>query len=233
MAYALQENLRADAEVTVWPQGVFEPSSTGLRSLMQVLDTSDFGVFVFTPDDSVRLRKRTQSVVRDNVVFEFGLFMGKLGSDRTFVVVPSGVTDLRLPTDLTGITLGEYDPKRSDKNLQTALGPFCNQLRRVLKKRGALRRHPAVPRSRRRGMYTQGVTIHSALYGVNDSWLDVTVPVRNALDSYGVARASNDLAGDPQRGFLKTLRLDFSLRGERRQVAIPEGGLLMFPSDAT
>ncbi len=44
--------------------------------------------------------------------------------------------------------------------------------------------------------------------------------------------AGEHLARDPQYGVVKTLRLDFSYRGERRQVEIPEGGSVMFPSDA-
>lgn len=231
VAYAIQENLEADADVTVWPQGIFEPSSTASRSLAQVLGRSDFGVFVFTPDDKVRLRKRTYSAVRDNVIYELGLFTGKLGSDRTFIVVPNGINDLRIPTDITGVTPGRYDPKRTDKNLLAALGPFCNRLRRALKKhRGTRSRKPAAVG---RAPSMRGVTIHSAVYGAGDDWVDVKAPLTKALKRYGVARAGNELAGDPLDGVDKALRLNFSIHGERRQVQIPEGGYVRFPGKAT
>ena len=228
LAYAIQENLQRDAEVTVWPQGIFEPSQTALRSLIQVLDKSDFGVFVFTPDDRLRLRKRTQSAVRDNVVFELGLFIGKLGSERSFMVVPEGFTDLRIPTDLTGVTPGNYDPSRGDKNLQAALGPFCNHVRRALKRRGAIRQHRTSVR--RRGRRTRlSVTIHSALYGTPSRQINVKDALMRELKTRGFAHVGNQLGGDPQRGAVKTLRLDFSYQGERRRIEIPEGRDVTFP----
>jgi hypothetical protein len=142
--------------------------------------------------------------------------------------VPRGIDALRVPTDLTDVTPGSYDPKRRDKNFQATLGPFCNQLRRALRKREALRPRRAPASRQEREMGARCVTIHSALYGVAGSWLDVKIPLVKALKRDGVAQASNKLAGDPQCGVVKTLRLDFSYRGERRQVEIPEGGFVTF-----
>jgi hypothetical protein len=39
---------------------------------------------------------------------------------------------LRLPSDLTGITPGEYEASRSDKNWYAAVGPACGRIRRQM-----------------------------------------------------------------------------------------------------
>ncbi len=66
VAYAIQQNLTRDAEPTVWDQGVFELSRTTIESLTASLDASDFGVFVFSPDDVVTMRGKENNAVRDN-----------------------------------------------------------------------------------------------------------------------------------------------------------------------
>lgn len=140
IAYAIQENLDRDAEVTVWPQAVFELSAGTLESLLTHLDTTDFGVFVFTPDDVVRLRGTEYDAARDNVVFELGLFIGRLGRQRSFIVLPRGEGDLRIPSDLAGLSPATYEANRSDGNLQAALGAACNQIRRAVRQLGAISR---------------------------------------------------------------------------------------------
>lgn len=132
VAYAIQENLDHDFEVTVWPQGVFELSKTALESLLDQSKRFDAAIFVFTPDDKILLREKVKPKVRDNVVFELGLFIGILGKDKCFLVKPRSYSDLEFPSDLLGITPADYDDDRSDGNLCAALGPSSNKIRRAL-----------------------------------------------------------------------------------------------------
>jgi hypothetical protein len=107
---------------------VLRPSQFTLEGLIEQLNSSDFGVFVFSPDDIAVIRGKEDMVARDNVVFELGLFIGRLGRERSFVIAPRLQDTLHLPTDLLGLTALMYDPNRSDKNLVAALGAACRQI---------------------------------------------------------------------------------------------------------
>lgn len=133
IAYLIQENLEFDAQTTVWTQGIFKLSTNVLDQLLKSLIEFDFAIFVFHPDDITQIRDKTFATVRDNLIFELGLFIGKLGKENVFFLVPRSVQSLHLPTDLIGIIPGTYDNKREDDNLQASLGPFCNQVRKILK----------------------------------------------------------------------------------------------------
>lgn len=137
VAYAVQQNLRHNAESTVWDQGVFDLSRTSIESLETTLQKIDFGIFVFSPDDISVIRDNTTQTVRDNVLFELGLFIGKLGRNRVFFIQPEG-SDLHIPSDLTGITPGTYETSRDDGSLQAATGAVCNQIRTQINKVGPL-----------------------------------------------------------------------------------------------
>jgi hypothetical protein len=138
LAYAAQSQLGRDIEATVWTQGVFSISKSTFSSLYEILKASDFGLFIFGPDDVVKIRNREVSVVRDNVLFELGMFVGKLGMERCFIVVPSGIDDLHLPTDLAGINPGYFEPDRQDSNMEAALGPVCHQIRLAVRRISAV-----------------------------------------------------------------------------------------------
>jgi tetratricopeptide (TPR) repeat protein len=136
IAYAVQQNLLHDAEVTVWDQGVFELSSTTIDSLTKALKATDFGIFVFSPDDIVKMKGTPLPSVRDNVLFELGLFIGKLGRERVFFLIPSG-SDIHIPSDLVGVTPGKYETNRTDGSMQAATGPACHQMRSQINTLGA------------------------------------------------------------------------------------------------
>jgi hypothetical protein len=131
IANSLQTNLDDAAEVTVWNQDVFRPSEFILESLLKQLDHADLGVFVFHPDDVVRMRGAEHVAARDNVIFEFGLFVGHLGRNKSIIVAPRD-EDLRLPSDLLGVNVLTYRSERIDGNCDAALGPASAKLRELL-----------------------------------------------------------------------------------------------------
>lgn len=82
IAYAAQVNLEHDAEITVWSQGVFNLNKTTINNLITAINNFDYGIFIFSPDDITKLRDKAVLTVRDNVIFELGLFIGKLGIEK-------------------------------------------------------------------------------------------------------------------------------------------------------
>ena len=114
VAYDVQEALEFDCHATVWKQGVFEPSHTVMQDLLQAVARQDFALFVFTPDDALTLRGQAVQVVRDNVVFELGLFIGALGVERCVHLVPRGAPALHQPSDLAGQLAMDYPSDRPD-----------------------------------------------------------------------------------------------------------------------
>src|ERR1700676_890287 len=99
---------RRDVTCRLWTQGVFQLSQTTIEDLIRISSECDFAVLFLTPDDMTSSKGRRKASPPDNVVFELGLFMGAIGRDRTYIVAPKG-TDLKLPTDLLGLTRANYD----------------------------------------------------------------------------------------------------------------------------
>jgi hypothetical protein len=150
IARAIEANLSKDHEPTVWDEGIFELSKDTLSGLLDRLDASDAAVFVLAPDDVLMLRNQKFDTARDNVVFELGLFIGRLGRDRTYFVVPRNHETLRLPSDLLGLVAADYDDARSDGNWDAAVSPACTRINSAIKKsqmresQRALRHDPLV-----------------------------------------------------------------------------------------
>lgn len=134
IAKTIQLLLDPSCEVTIWNQGVFEPSTVVLDDLIEELQSCDFAVLVFTPDDLVKSRGKLSLSARDNVILELGMFLGRLGAERTFVVYDA-TADLKMPTDLAGITAVPYQPPQSG-NWEAALGASCTRIIRKIERLG-------------------------------------------------------------------------------------------------
>lgn len=131
VARKIQNELNHEFEIIIWNQGIFDRLGLSfLEILEETINTFDFGIFIFTPDDTIQSRGETKKIARDNVIFELGMFVGKLSRKKGFLVHPKSM-DLHILSDFNGITKATYDPATS--NLQAALGPVCDQIRTSIK----------------------------------------------------------------------------------------------------
>jgi CRP/FNR family cyclic AMP-dependent transcriptional regulator len=134
IAHGVRDGLEHDVFIRVWDDGVFFAGGYRLEALELQLAEVDFAIAIAEADDVVESRSVKAPTVRDNVLFELGLFMGKLTRYRTILVHPK-MKGLKLPSDLQGLTLVSYEPG-DDATLAARLTPVCAQIRALVKKLG-------------------------------------------------------------------------------------------------
>lgn len=117
VAKAIRHGLRyTDADSSLWSDDdIFPPGAYPLEVLEKQVDMADFGVAIAHPDDIVQSRDRKTAAPRDNVLFELGFFMSRLRRDRTFLLVPSGGPELKMPSDFKGLTPIAYTPLTGER----------------------------------------------------------------------------------------------------------------------
>jgi hypothetical protein len=113
-ARTLRIELDDSLTVRLWTEA---ESSSGLfseQSLFGLLETSDFAVFVVGEGEVLDIQSSSRlQQSRLNLIFELGLFVGRLGASRVFVVAPS-MSSFRLPSDLVGLQLLTYSGFSND-----------------------------------------------------------------------------------------------------------------------
>ncbi len=136
LAEELHALLDEHAQPTVWDQDIFALGRGTLPSLLDAARNVSFAAFLLTADDTVVTRGEEHTTARDNLFLEAGLFMGALGEGRVFLLLPAEV-DLKLPSDLTGVTVGSWRP-RDDGNMKAALSPAALAIRKAIQLAGPL-----------------------------------------------------------------------------------------------
>lgn len=137
IAEAVNVNLDHEFEVTIWKNGTFKLSSTTLEDLVTKASAIDFALFIFAPDDIATIKDQREHVVRDNVLFEIGLFIGAIGKERCFILKPRDV-EMHLRTDLLGMTPADFDAARSDKDLVSATNRACSLIKAEVDRLGKI-----------------------------------------------------------------------------------------------
>ncbi len=137
IAEYVQERLERTERVNadVWDQGIFEPGAGILETLVEKAPTYDFALMVFGADDVTTSRGEREPSVRDNVLLEFGLFLGHLGRERTFFLFDKRRSP-KIPVDLSGIIALTYDGDRMEDNPRAMVNPACLSIFEKVKKHG-------------------------------------------------------------------------------------------------
>lgn len=89
-----------------WNSPEFVNGYASLDALLKATETYDFAAFLLTADDECISRSFTSRVPRDNVLFEYGLFLGRLRQGRVLAFVQEGT---KLPSDVAGIQMERFN----------------------------------------------------------------------------------------------------------------------------
>ena len=90
-------------------KGIFIPGTNTIDALLAITKRTQAAIFIFNEDDKIWNEKsalEATNSVRDNVLFEYGLFMGALGKEKVCFVCKGKP---KIATDLKGITYIDGD----------------------------------------------------------------------------------------------------------------------------
>lgn len=112
-AKIVQKLLENDFDVVIWNENlwdksVFKLNNNFLHDLLKAPLKFDFGILIGSPDDKVEVRGKEYLQARDNILFELGLFIGRLGIQRCSFLVHEDVKEL---SDLSGIFISKFNYK--------------------------------------------------------------------------------------------------------------------------
>ncbi|ADQ82994.1 nucleotide-binding protein [Riemerella anatipestifer] len=103
--------LEKEFEVTIWNEDVWEKAvfrlnNSYLNDLIRATLQFDFGILIGTKDDKVVYRGNEELQPRDNILFELGLFIGRLGLNNCAFLIDK---DIKLLSDIKGISLARFN----------------------------------------------------------------------------------------------------------------------------
>lgn len=103
--------LEKDFEVTIWNENVWDKSifkinQNFLADLLKATLQFDFGILIGTGDDNVIFRGTEVLQPRDNVLFELGLFTGRLGTSKCAFLIDK---EIKLLSDFGGLSVAQFE----------------------------------------------------------------------------------------------------------------------------
>ncbi len=127
VAEQVQQSLDGFAQCRLW-MDAFDFGVSNYDNLIKQVAFYDYAILIATSDDMLKSRKQEFKSVRDNVLFEFGMFAGGLGKSRVFYIVEDGT---KIPSDLIGITL-PFLPKRSSSKYEVAVNEVIEKIKEYI-----------------------------------------------------------------------------------------------------
>lgn len=127
VAEQVQQSLAGFAQCRLWVDA-FDFGVSNYDNLIKQVAFYDYAILIATSDDMLQSRKQVFNSVRDNVLFEFGMFAGGLGKSRVFYIVEDGT---KIPSDLSGITL-PFLPKRSSSKFEGAVNKVIEKIKEYI-----------------------------------------------------------------------------------------------------
>lgn len=101
----------------------FVAGSTTLESLVDLTKRSDAAIFIFNGEDKLWYRETETLSVRDNVLLEYGIFLGAKGTGRAIFICKN---DPKIATDLLGIN--RLDANDRDNTLKGKIKAWIEKL---------------------------------------------------------------------------------------------------------
>jgi hypothetical protein len=103
--------LSSDFDVTIWDEkvwdsSVFKINQNFLSDLLKATLQFDFGILLGTNDDKVEFRGQVMLQPRDNILFELGLFTGRLGTSKCAFLIDK---EIKLLSDFGGLSLALFE----------------------------------------------------------------------------------------------------------------------------
>lgn len=125
IAEEIIKQLDGFADCTLWTEA-FEIGKSNFENLTGQIAFYDYAILIATADDITISRKRKQKTGRDNILFEFGLFTGGLGSTRVFYIFEK---ETKIPSDLLGITL-PFIPNLKEPNFNNVIAGHIEEIKK-------------------------------------------------------------------------------------------------------
>jgi hypothetical protein len=116
VATTVADALSSFATCSIWKEA-FDFGKSSFDNLSSKIALYDYAILIATKDDLLQSRKTLFDAPRDNVVFEFGLFVGGLGKEKVYYLCEEGA---KIFSDLSGITISTFEKSNNDSILKQA-----------------------------------------------------------------------------------------------------------------
>src|SRR5262245_55510243 len=131
IAKFVKDSLNDVAECIIWNEKVFGINKSYFDTLLEVPNLNDYAILIASKDDKTESKSKMFESPRDNVIFEFGLFLGRLGKRKVFIIEEEGV---KLPSDIYGIEIPKFTRGAKQVNSKSLVA-CCERLKEEITKK--------------------------------------------------------------------------------------------------